>query len=156
FDRRHHCIDHNRFRCPSQNADPAKLWTPAPLARASLCAAERQILTKGATDGRHPSGSRVARRRSTVGTPFGTCAGAIGPAIVGGRRAALALAVFVTTLHPDVMGRRFLWQAESGVTVSNALHSLVEQDDYRKSPFTTVYRSRKRLRRRFADPDCPA
>ena len=65
-------------------------------------------------------------------------------------------AVFVTTLHPDVMGRRFLWQAESGVTTSNALHSLVEKDDYRKSPFTAVYATRKPLRRRFADPDCPA
>jgi adenylate cyclase len=64
-------------------------------------------------------------------------------------------AVFVTTLHPDVMGRRFLWQAESGVTVSNAFHSLVETDDYRTSPFTTVYATRKPLRRRFADPDCP-
>lgn len=64
-------------------------------------------------------------------------------------------AVFVTTLHPDVMGRRFLWQAESGVTVSNAFHSLVETDDYRVSPFTTVYATRKPLRRRFADPDCP-
>ena len=56
-------------------------------------------------------------------------------------------AVFVTTLHPDVMGRRFLWQAESGVTTSNALHSLVERDDYRKSPFTAVFESRKPLRR---------
>ena len=28
------------------------------------------------------------------------------------------VAVFVTTLHPDVMGRSFRWQAESGVTVS--------------------------------------
>jgi adenylate cyclase len=65
-------------------------------------------------------------------------------------------AVFVTTLHPDVMGRRFLWQAESGVTVSNAFHSLVEQDEYRKSPFTTVYETRRPLRRRLADPDCPA
>jgi adenylate cyclase len=64
-------------------------------------------------------------------------------------------AVFVTTLHPDVMGRRFLWQAESGVTVSNAFHSLVENDDYRTSPFTTVFATRKPLRRRFADPDCP-
>jgi adenylate cyclase len=64
-------------------------------------------------------------------------------------------AVFVTTLHPDVMGRRFLWQAESGVTVSNAFHSLVETDDYRTSPFTTVYATRKPLRRRFAAPDCP-
>jgi adenylate cyclase len=65
-------------------------------------------------------------------------------------------AVFVTTLHPDVMGRRFLWQAESGVTTSNALHSLVEKDDYRKSPFTTVFATREPLRRRFADPDCQA
>jgi adenylate cyclase len=65
-------------------------------------------------------------------------------------------AVFVTTLHPDVMGRRFLWQAESGVTVSNALHSLVENDDYRESPFTTVFNTRKSLRRRLAAPDCPA
>jgi adenylate cyclase len=65
-------------------------------------------------------------------------------------------AVFVTTLHPDVMGRRFLWQAESGVTVSNAFHSLVETDDYRKSPFTTVYATRKPLRCRFADADAAA
>jgi adenylate cyclase len=65
-------------------------------------------------------------------------------------------AVFVTTLHPDVMGRRFLWQAESGVTTSDALHSLVETDDFRKSPFTTVFATRKPLRRRLADADCPA
>jgi adenylate cyclase len=64
-------------------------------------------------------------------------------------------AVFVTTLHPDVMGRRFLWQAESGVTTSNALHSLVETDDFRKSPFTTVFATRRPLRRRLADADCP-
>ena len=66
------------------------------------------------------------------------------------------VAVFVTTLHPDVMGRRFLWQAESGATVSNALHSLVEDNEYRNSPFTTVYNTRKPLRRRLADADCPA
>jgi adenylate cyclase len=65
-------------------------------------------------------------------------------------------AVFVTTLHPDVMGRRFLWQAESGVTTSNALHSLVDTDDYRKSPFTTVFATRRPLRRHLADADCPA
>ena len=65
-------------------------------------------------------------------------------------------AVFVTTLHPDVMGRRFLWQAESGVTTSNALHSLVDTDDYRKSPFTTVFATRQPLRRHLADADCPA
>jgi adenylate cyclase len=67
----------------------------------------------------------------------------------------LRVAVFVTTLHPDVMGRRFLWQAESGVTTSNALFEIMETDDYRKSPFTTVYATRQPLRRRLADADCP-
>jgi len=65
------------------------------------------------------------------------------------------VAVFVTTLHPDVMGRRFLWQADSGVTTSNALFAVLETEDYRKSPFTTVYATREPLRRRLADPDCP-
>ncbi len=66
------------------------------------------------------------------------------------------VAVFVTTLHPDIMGRRFLWQADIGVTTSEALFDILETDDYRKSPFTTVYATRKPLRRRLADADCPA
>ena len=65
------------------------------------------------------------------------------------------VAVFVTTLHPDVLGRRFLWQAETGVTTSDALFSLTETDDFRQSPFTTVYATREVLRRRLADPACP-
>jgi adenylate cyclase len=65
------------------------------------------------------------------------------------------VAVFVTTLHPDIMGRRFLWQASSGVTTSDALFEITETDDFRKSPFTTVYATREPLRRRLADPDCP-
>ncbi len=65
------------------------------------------------------------------------------------------VAVFVTTLHPDIMGRRFLWQANSGVTTSNALFAVMETEDYRKSPFTTVYATREPLRRRLADADCP-
>ncbi len=65
------------------------------------------------------------------------------------------VAVFVTTLHPDILGRRFLWQADTGVTTSDALFDIVERDDYRKSPFTTVFETRKPLRRRLADADCP-
>ena len=64
------------------------------------------------------------------------------------------VAVFVTTLHPDVMGRRFLWQAESGVTTSEALHEIKETDDFRQSPFSTVYATRVQLRRRLADKGC--
>jgi adenylate cyclase len=65
------------------------------------------------------------------------------------------VAVFVTTLHPDVMGRRFLWQAASGVTTSEALFATVETDDFRTSPFATVYATRQPIRRRLADSDCP-
>ncbi len=65
------------------------------------------------------------------------------------------VAVFVTTLHPDVMGRRFLWQAESGVTTSEALFAIMETDDFRTSPFATVYATRQPIRRRLADGDCP-
>src|ERR1700683_975094 len=65
------------------------------------------------------------------------------------------VAVFVTTLHPDVMGRSFRWQAESGVTVSSALHSFVETDDYRTSPVVAVYSTRSTVRRRLADSDRP-
>jgi adenylate cyclase len=64
-------------------------------------------------------------------------------------------AVFVTTLHPDVMGRSFRWQSESGVTVSSALHSFVETEDYRTSPVVAVYSTRSTVRRRLADSDCP-
>ena len=63
--------------------------------------------------------------------------------------------VFVTTLHPDVMGRRFLWTAESGVTRSEALYQVMETDEYRASPFAIVYSTRKPLRCRFAVDGCP-
>jgi adenylate cyclase len=63
-------------------------------------------------------------------------------------------AVFVTTLHPDVLGRRFLWQTESGVTTSEALFALTESAEFQKSPFTAVYTTRQPLRRRLVDSDC--
>jgi adenylate cyclase len=64
-------------------------------------------------------------------------------------------AVFVSTLHPDVMGRAFTWQAETGVTVSSALHDFVNSDTYRNSPVVAVYKTRNVIRRRLADPECP-
>jgi adenylate cyclase len=65
------------------------------------------------------------------------------------------VAVFVTTLHPDIMGRRFLWQADSGVTTSEALYAILDTDDYKNSPFTAVFVTKQMLRRRLADADCP-
>ncbi len=65
------------------------------------------------------------------------------------------VAVFVTTLHPDVMGRRFVWQPGSAVTTSEASFAFMETDDYRTSPVVAVYQTRQPIRRRLADSDCP-
>jgi adenylate cyclase len=65
------------------------------------------------------------------------------------------VAVFVTTLHPDLMGRAFRWWSESGVQVSEAQYDIKETDDYLKSPVVAVYGTRQPLRRKLADPNCP-
>ncbi|HEX2887553.1 adenylate/guanylate cyclase domain-containing protein [Vineibacter terrae] len=64
-------------------------------------------------------------------------------------------AAFVRTLHPQIMGRRFLWVPDAGVTVSEAPHDLLATPTYRDSPVARVCLSGQGLRRRLADPACP-
>jgi len=61
------------------------------------------------------------------------------------------VAVFVRTLHPQVMGRRFLWRPDSGVTVVEAPFEILESAEFRDSPFAQVYASGVKLRRRLVD-----
>ncbi|MEM7043280.1 MAG: adenylate/guanylate cyclase domain-containing protein [Pseudomonadota bacterium] len=75
------------------------------------------------------------------------------------RQAGLPLdrvAVFVRTLHPNVMGRRFLWEAGEQVVVSEGRYDILNQDIYRRSSVVAVYESGEPVRRRLADPDCPS
>ncbi len=65
------------------------------------------------------------------------------------------VAVFVTTLHPDIMGRSFIWQKETGVKVTAAPFEMMQTATYLDSPVVAVYASRQPIRRRIADPDCP-
>jgi adenylate cyclase len=65
------------------------------------------------------------------------------------------VAVFVRTLHPQVMGRRFVWRADAGVATLEALHAIVAGADYQASPLARVYATGVGLRRRLADGDCP-
>ena len=51
-------------------------------------------------------------------------------------------AVFVNTLHPDVIGRAFIWQVDTGVKVSAATYDILETDEYRSSPVVAVYATR--------------
>jgi adenylate cyclase len=65
------------------------------------------------------------------------------------------VAVFVRTLHPQVMGRRFLWRPGAEVETSDAPFELLETELFRDSPIARVYRTGEVIRRKIADPDCP-
>jgi adenylate cyclase len=65
------------------------------------------------------------------------------------------VAVFVTTLHPDIMGRRFLWRPGEGVLVTEADYAMLETDTYRRSPVRTVFATAQPIRLKLGDPDCP-
>jgi adenylate cyclase len=65
------------------------------------------------------------------------------------------VAVFVRTLHPNVMGRRFVWRPGAEIEVREAPYELPETGDFLDSTIARVYLTEKPIRRRLADPDCP-
>jgi adenylate cyclase len=65
------------------------------------------------------------------------------------------VAVFITTLHPNVMGRRFLWRRGEGVRVTEAEYGITATDTYLRSPVPVVFERAEAIRRRLADPACP-
>jgi adenylate cyclase len=60
-------------------------------------------------------------------------------------------AVFVRTLHPEIIGRRFIWQQSAGVIIADGLFELLENDKYQNSPFVAVIESGRAIRRQLAD-----
>jgi adenylate cyclase len=65
------------------------------------------------------------------------------------------VAVFVRTLHPNVMGRRFVWRPGAEVEMSEAPFELLDTAAFRDSTPAHVHATGAALRRRLADPDCP-
>jgi adenylate cyclase len=63
--------------------------------------------------------------------------------------------VFVRTLHPQIVGRRFVWRADTGTLVDDGTFDLLERDVFRNSPMPEVTKTGEPVRRRLADPDCP-
>jgi adenylate cyclase len=53
------------------------------------------------------------------------------------------------------MGRRFLWQPDIGVSVTEAEFARVDEEDYQTSPVVYLYGTGRALRRRLANADCP-
>ena len=64
------------------------------------------------------------------------------------------VAVLVRTLHPDLVGRRFMWQVGREIEMFAAPYKVVETPEYRNSPFAWVLRTGAPIRRRLADQDC--
>jgi adenylate cyclase len=63
------------------------------------------------------------------------------------------VAVFVRTLHPNVMGRRLIWRPGAEVEVSEAPFELLETAEFRDNPIARVYETSRAIRRKLADPD---
>lgn len=62
-------------------------------------------------------------------------------------------AVFVRTLHPHVMARRFLWEFGKNVEIDQADYALSETETYRTSSVPEVMRTGRAIRRRLTADD---
>ena len=66
------------------------------------------------------------------------------------------VAVFVRTLHPNVLGASFIWSEErDSVEVGEAAYDLLGSEQFLKSPIRVVFAEHVEVRRRLADPACP-
>jgi adenylate cyclase len=63
------------------------------------------------------------------------------------------VAVFVRTLHPQVMGRRFIWRPGAEIETSEAPFGVLETAEFLDSPIARVYETGRPVRRKLADPD---
>jgi adenylate cyclase len=64
------------------------------------------------------------------------------------------VAVFVNTLHPQIIGRRFIWRPGAEVEISEGRFGLFDTPEFRENPVAHVYATRKAIRRQLADPHC--
>jgi adenylate cyclase len=64
------------------------------------------------------------------------------------------VAVFVNTLHPQIVGRRFVWHPGADVEISEGRFGLFDTPEFRDNPVARVYATKNAIRRRLADPDC--
>ena len=60
---------------------------------------------------------------------------------------------FVQTLHPDAIGRSFVWRPGEDVVVDTLSFDLTESDRYRQNPLSVLFASGHEVRYRLDDPD---
>ena len=65
-------------------------------------------------------------------------------------------AVFVRTLHPNVLGRGFIWhETTDQVEITEAAYDFLESEQYLQSPIRTIFSQHGEVRRRLAERQCP-
>ena len=57
--------------------------------------------------------------------------------------------VFVSMLHPSMIGRNFIWRSGVGVAMGSMAYGSEETDDYLSSPLATVFEQGREVRRRL-------
>jgi adenylate cyclase len=62
-------------------------------------------------------------------------------------------AVFVRTLHPDVLGRNFIWRPGAEVTTATASYDLLDSPEFTNSPLAIVFREGREVGYRMDDPE---
>jgi adenylate cyclase len=61
--------------------------------------------------------------------------------------------IFVRTLHPDIIGRNFIWRRGGEVTVGSANYDVLDSAEYRNSPLAIVFGEGREVRARMDGPD---
>jgi adenylate cyclase len=65
------------------------------------------------------------------------------------------VAVFVRTLHPGSIGRRFIWRLGQNVEITESDFELLGREEYLRNPIAAVQRDGQPIRRRLCDPGTP-
>ena len=60
--------------------------------------------------------------------------------------------VFVRTLHPDIVGRSFIWRPDAEVQVGSVDFEFLDSPEFTQSPLRLVFQQGVEIRRRLDDP----
>src|SRR5579863_7353177 len=61
--------------------------------------------------------------------------------------------VFIRTLHPDVIGRNFIWRPGAEIVSGTANYDVLDSPEFLRSPLSIVFNERREVRARMDGPD---
>jgi adenylate cyclase len=60
--------------------------------------------------------------------------------------------LFVRTLHPDIIGRNYIWRRGTEVVAGTADHHIQDSPEFKNSPLAIVFGEGREVRYRLDDP----